>query len=166
MASSAPCDFRISITSGLASQTVLPISSSGRRPAAPVGVKEPARRVHRAIDFDAVLPRAHVVFLAVSGRRVYRAGALFERYVIRQNPSESRSRNGWRNTARSSLRAGERGHPRGSVQPHFLRRDLQQLRRHDVHRAATSAATYSNFGLKAMAMLAGMVHGVVVQISP
>ncbi len=33
--SSAPCAFRISMTIGLPSQTVLPMSSSGRRPAAP-----------------------------------------------------------------------------------------------------------------------------------
>ena len=31
---------------------------------------------------------------------------------------------------------------------------------------STSTATYSNFGWKAIAMLAGMVHGVVVQIRP
>ena len=31
---------------------------------------------------------------------------------------------------------------------------------------ATSTATYSYFGLYAMAMLAGMVHGVVVQMRP
>ena len=31
---------------------------------------------------------------------------------------------------------------------------------------ATSTATYSNFGWKAMAMFAGIVQGVVVQIRP
>jgi hypothetical protein len=48
-------------------------------------VKEAARGVHRAIDFDAVLPADHVIFLAVPGRGVDRAGALFERDVIGQD---------------------------------------------------------------------------------
>jgi hypothetical protein len=49
------------------------------------GVKEAARGVHRAVDFDAVLPADDVIFLAVSGRGVDRAGALFERDVIGQD---------------------------------------------------------------------------------
>ena len=39
----------ISITIGFASHTVLPISSSGSRPVGAFGVKESARRIHRAI---------------------------------------------------------------------------------------------------------------------
>ena len=46
---------------------------------------EAARGIHRAIGFDAVLAADDVVFLAVSGGGVDRAGALFQRDVIGQD---------------------------------------------------------------------------------
>ena len=73
------------MTMGLASQTVLPISSSGRRAGGAFGVIEAAGGIHRAVDFDAVLPADDVVFLAVAGSGVDGAGALFERDVIGQD---------------------------------------------------------------------------------
>ena len=81
-------------------------------------------------------------------------------------PSESRSRNGWRKTARSSLAPGNRAITRGSSHPHFSAVTSSSSAATMYTAPATSAATYSNLGWKAMAMLAGMVHGVVVQISP
>ncbi len=73
------------MTTGLASHTVLPISSSGRRPPAPSAWKKRPARIHRAVDGDAVLAADDVVFLAVAGRGVHGAGALFERDVIGQD---------------------------------------------------------------------------------
>ena len=43
------------------------------------------RRIHRAIDRDAVALADHVVFLAVAGSGVDGAGALFQRDVVGQN---------------------------------------------------------------------------------
>ena len=74
-----------SMTSGLASQTVLPIRSSGSGPArlrrGRIG------RRHRP-DSNVAMPYfwpIDVIFLAVSGSGVNRAGALLERHVIAQD---------------------------------------------------------------------------------
>ncbi len=49
------------------------------------GVIEAAGGIHRAVGGDAVLAADDVVFLAVAGRGVDGAGALFERDVIGQD---------------------------------------------------------------------------------
>ncbi len=73
------------MTMGLASQTVLPMSSSGSSPGGAFGVIEAAGGIHRAVDLDAVLAADYVIFLPVPGSGMDRAGALFQRDVIGQN---------------------------------------------------------------------------------
>ena len=80
--SSAPRSFRISTTSGLPSQTVLPSSCGGSSPAAPSAVEETAGGIHRAVDRQSVLLAGDVVFLAVAGGGVDCAGALLQRDVV------------------------------------------------------------------------------------
>ena len=70
---------RIRFPDGLADQLF------GQPPGGAFGVIEAARGIHRAVGRDAVLPADHVVFLAVAGRGVDRAGALLERDVIGQD---------------------------------------------------------------------------------
>ena len=118
---------------GLASQTVLPISSSGSRPGGAFGVEEAARGVHRAVGLDAVLPRHHVVFVAVAGRGVDGAGALLERDVVGQNAERIALQERMAEDRAFERRAGERAPLREySSQPHFSRRLLQQVRGDDV----------------------------------
>ena len=73
------------MTMGFASHTVLPMSSSGRRPGRAVGMKEAAGGVDRTVGLDAVMAAGDVVFLAVTGRGVDGAGALFERHIVGQD---------------------------------------------------------------------------------
>ena len=167
LASSAPCCFRISMTIGFASQTVLPISSSGRRAVGAFGVEEAARRIDRAVGIDAVFAADHVVFLAVAGRGVDGAGALLQRDVIGQDAERIAFEERMAEDGAFQLRAFER---RDDCADRSSRRcplwpaagREQRCRR----RPFTSAATYSNFGWYAMAMLAGIVQGVVVQMRP
>ncbi len=71
------------ITIGLACQTVLP-KMLFRQLVALLPIKL-ARAIHRAISRDAVLQTHDVIFVAMAGRRMDRAGALLERDVIAQN---------------------------------------------------------------------------------
>ena len=73
------------MTMGLASQTVLPINLFGQAAGGALGVIEAAGGIHRAIGLDAILAADDVIFLAVSGSGVDRAGALLERDVIGQD---------------------------------------------------------------------------------
>ena len=115
------------------------------------------------------MPADDEIFLAVAGRGVDCAGALFERDVIAQDARANRVRE--RDAGRRRLRARRPENARLrfwiGAKPQLRRVDVQQILGDDVDVACcVSTATYSNFGWKAMAMLAGMVQGVVVQIRP
>ena len=73
------------MTIGFASHTVLPMQFFGQHARRAFGLKEAAGGVDRTVGLDAVLPADDVVFLAVPGSGVDRAGALLERDVIAEN---------------------------------------------------------------------------------
>ena len=73
------------MTIGLASQTVLPMQLLGQCARCAFGMEEAAGGIHGTVGRDAVLLADDVIFLAVAGRGVDRAGALFERHVVGQD---------------------------------------------------------------------------------
>ena len=97
------------MTMGLASQTVLPIISSGSVPDGAFGVIEAAGGIDRAIDGEAVLAADDVVLLAVSGRGVDCAGALLERDVIGEDAERIAIEKGMTEDGAFEARAGEAG---------------------------------------------------------
>src|SRR5262245_22910315 len=81
-------------------------------------------------------------------------------------PAESRSRNGWRKTAPSRFAPGNVASTSYEVQPHFSAVTATRSAAIIYRLPSTSTAAYSNLGWYAMAMFAGIVHGVVVQMTP
>ena len=73
------------MTSGFASQIVLPRSSSGSYPGAPSAWKNLPACIDRTIHRQAVALADDVIFLPVARSRVDRAGSLFERDMIAQD---------------------------------------------------------------------------------
>ena len=149
-ASSAPCSFRISMTIGIGFPDGLAEQFRGQMALGALRIEEAAGGIHRAIDLEAVLHADDVIFLAVSGRGVDRAGALLQRDVIAQDAERIAldERDGGRR-CRSSLRAGEaRRSPRHRSSRTFPRSLQADLPRRCRRRSSTSTATYSILRMK------------------
>ena len=96
-------------------------------------MKEAAGGIDRAEGGDAVLPADGVVFLAVAGRGVDGAGALFERDVIGEDAERIAIEKGMAEDGAFELRAREIARRlRCSAQPQLFGGDLQQIRGDDV----------------------------------
>ena len=156
------------MTIGLACQTVLPMSSSGRLAGCAFGVEDIARRHPPGNRPEGRIALADLeIFLAVSGRGVDRAGALLERHVIGQNPERIAIEKRMAEDRAFELRARKsRDHlgldpSRASPPPAF-----SKSYRDDVDVLATIDRHIFEFRMKGDGELAGMVHGVVVQIRP
>ena len=121
------------MTIGLASQTVLPISSSGRCPGAPSAWKKRPAASTGQIRRDAVLLPDRVVFLAVPRSGVDRAGALFQRHVVGQDAERIALQERMAEDRAFQLRARGTSAIVVVLAPAaLLRRDLQQIRGDDV----------------------------------
>ena len=125
--SSAPRSFRISMTSGIAFPDRLADELLWKRPAAPSGWKKRPRGVDRAIDGMPYCMPDDVVFLAVAGRRVNRAGALFERDVIGQDADGIALQKGMAENRAFQLCAREARDDIGLAPTAFLGRDAQKV---------------------------------------
>ena len=77
---------RSPITSGFASQTVLPSNSSGSAPVAPSALKHPASGIYRAIHRNAVALANREIVLTVTRRGMHGACALIEGHVFASSP--------------------------------------------------------------------------------
>ncbi len=119
------------ITSGFASHTVLPINSSGSRPAAPSAWKNrPAPSTGQNTGRPYLIARV-VVFLPVPRRRVHRARALFERHVIGQHAQRIALQKRMPEHRAFELRPRERRDHFRLRPAALLRRRLQQFQRDD-----------------------------------
>jgi hypothetical protein len=136
------------MTMGLASQTVLPMSSSGKPPAR-LRRDRSGRRHPPGNRFRGRTAADDVIFLAVAGRGVDRAGALLQRDVIGQDAERIALQKRMAEDGAFQREPGKRRALSGRPSRTF-RGDLQQVGGDDVDgtiaACPTSTATYSNFG--------------------
>ncbi len=121
-------DERIAFPDGLAEEL-----ERGSAPRSAFGVEEAPGGIHRAIDRQPVLHADDVIFLAVAGRRMNRAGALFQRHVIAEDPERIAVDEGMPEGGAFKLVAVEPGDDLGFGPAAFLRGRFEQIRRNDVN---------------------------------